>query len=51
MSRLRIDILRAYIKFYEKPIFFMTYVKTTNKTFFTDDTQHVGFMWNHFVNV
>jgi hypothetical protein len=49
-SRLRINILRAHIKSCEKPIFFVTCVKKTNKTsrtqpfftekivFFTDDT-------------
>jgi hypothetical protein len=63
ISRLLMDILRAHIIFCEKPNFFVTCVKMTNKTspmkpfctvkfvFFTDDTQNVSFLWNHFVNV
>jgi hypothetical protein len=31
ISRLRINILRAHIKFCEKPTFFVTCVKKTNK--------------------
>jgi hypothetical protein len=63
ISHLRINILRAHIKSCEKPTFFVTCVKKTNKTFptqpfftqtfvfFTDDTQNVGFLRNYFLNV
>jgi hypothetical protein len=63
ISRLRINMLRAHIKSCEKPTFFVTCVKKINKTsrtqlfltekfvFFTNDTQNIGFLWNHFVNV
>jgi hypothetical protein len=63
ISRLCINMLRAHIKFCEKPTFFVTCVKKINKTsgtqlfvtekfvFFTNDTQNVYFLWNHFLNV
>jgi hypothetical protein len=63
ISRLHINMLRAHIKSCVKTTFFATCVKKINKTshtqlvltekfvFFTNDTQNVGFLWNHFVNV